>query len=69
MKNKEASQASHPSIPTAHLRRAIAVEAVCEERAVARIYAGLAVRETTAIRVLAAIEKLGAPKPPTPVTR
>lgn len=55
--------------PSAHVRRAIAVEAVCEERSVERIYAGLPVRETTAVRVLAAIEKLGAPKPPTPVTR
>ena len=57
------------ALPSAHLRRAVAVAAYCGVRAVDRVYAGLRVRQTTALRVLQAIQKLGAPRPPEPVTR
>lgn len=70
MHNKKTMQVRSPDTarPSAHLRRAIAVTAICDIRAVDRLYAGKRVRETTAIRILAAIEKLGAQKPPAPVT-
>ena len=55
--------------PSAHERRAVAVAACCGVRAVDRVYAGQPVRQTTALRVLEAIRKLGAPTPPEPTTR
>jgi hypothetical protein len=51
---------------TAHAVRQIAVEAVCSERTVRRLYEGLPVRETSALRILRAIETLRLPSPPPP---
>jgi hypothetical protein len=51
---------------TAHSVRQIAVEAVCSERTARRLYAGLPVRQTSALRILRAIEALDLPSPPVP---
>ncbi len=53
----------------AHERRLVAATAVSNERTVANLYAGKPVRETSAIRLLRAIEELGLPKPARVVTR
>jgi hypothetical protein len=53
----------------AHQSRRVAVLALCCTRTVDRVYAGLPVRQMTAMRILEAIEKLGLPTPPPQITR
>jgi hypothetical protein len=58
----------NPAAPTAHDIRKIAVAAVCAPRTVQRLYDGKVVRQTTAVRVLRAIQELDMPPPPPPAT-
>jgi hypothetical protein len=49
---------------TAHARRAIAVEALCDDRSVRRAYAGAPIRQLTRERIVRAARKLALPLPP-----